>query len=179
MEGLNYVIEEKQVPYIVTAEEKTKAIEVIKGIFLTRCASIMKQMISSEERERKYRPTREIKEKFPRTAIIKMNPDKAIINHMEMPSDILDDISPEPLLVWKYEEEQLRIMPKGNAGTQFKKGEGKYHNMALFDFQTDFCKGIVYFSYSFGPLYGCGTILDILSDGENIYLGNERTHWIS
>lgn len=171
--------EEKQVQYIVTEEEKPKAIEVIKGIFLTRCTSMMKQMISSEEREKKHHPTLEIKDKFPRTAIIKMNPDKAITNQAELPTDILNYIHPEPLLVWKYEEEQLRIMPKNKSETQFKKGAGKYHNMALFDFQTDFCNGIVYFSYSFGPLYGCGTILDILSDGDNIYLGNERTHWIS
>lgn len=165
--------------YIVKEEERSAATELIKSIMLTRCVRIMHEMISSEGYERRRNPLGPRKDKFPRTAIIKMKKDKTLPDVEVLIRGGVNYVPPAPVHIWKYEDGTLMTIDAGTATKEFRKGTGKYHNTAIFDFYTDFDKGVVYFSYSFGPLYGEGRILDIMKTEDSIYLDNERVQWMS
>lgn len=171
--------EEKTKTYIVKEEERSAATELIKSIMLTRCVRIMNEMISTEEYEKQRNPLRPHKDKFPRTAIIKMKEDKTLPDVEVLIRSDINYVPPAPVHIWKYENGDLIETDAGTATKEFKKGTGKYHDMAIFDFYTNFDNGVVYFSYSFGPFYGEGRVLDIIKTGDSIYLDNERVQWMS
>lgn len=165
--------------YIVKEEERSAATELIKSIMLTRCVRIMHEMISSEGYERRRNPLGPRKDKFPRTAIIEMKKDKTLPDVEVLIKGDANYVPPASVHIWKYEDGCLAEIDGVTASKEFKKGTGKYHNMAVFDFYTDFDNGVVYFSNSFGPLYGEGRVLDIMKTEDCIYLDNERVQWMS
>ena len=163
-------------PYIPGKDEYELITEIVKSFLLTRSVSMMDSMIAEEEQEIKRRMFRKKDGYVPKTALIELEEDKEAPN---LDDDLTDYIPPQTVALWLYEGGELKELTDLNTNPKLKPQSGRYHYQASFSIRTDLKNGNVYYSYSLGPLFGRGFILDIARIGNSFYLCNERLQWIS
>lgn len=163
-------------PYIPNDEEAERVTEFVRSFLLTRSVSMMDSMISEEAHEIERRTFRKKDGYVPKTALIELEEDKETPN---LDDDLTDYTPPKTIAMWLYEDGRLRELKDLSTKPILEPRSGMYYHQASFTIRTDLKKGNVYYSYSLGPLFGRGFILDIARAGDAFYLCNERLMWIS
>lgn len=163
-------------PYIPHEAEYESVIEIVKSFFLTRCVSMMDCMLAEEKHEIERKTFRKKDGHVPKTALMELEEDKETPNPDD---DLTNYIPPRTVAMWLYKDGRLKEIDDLNTKVKLRPTSGRYHHQASFTVRTDLKKGNVYYSYSLGPLFGRGFVLDIARTGDSFYLCNERLQWMS
>lgn len=164
-------------PYIPQNEAEEKLVyNTVKSILLSKCVEIFSSFENDREKGR-YR-----KDEIP--------PKDAIV-YLEKYSDGKKDaaefektgIPPVTvhLCAWHLEKGKLTELDDPNtiADQDWTKTKDMYYKQATFHIKVDTENAKGYFSFTMGPLFGRGFVVDIRRTGDTPYIGEARMQWIS
>lgn len=145
-------------------KEREFMLEAVKGMLLSKCAEIF----SSFEEDRE-------KGRYRRNEI----PPKDAIVYYEVKTDPMEPCT--NVQAWHLEKSNLTELDDPNYDQKLNPAKTKsmYYHQASFSIRIEPEESKGYLSFTMGPLFGRGYMVDIKRTGDTPYLGEVQMQWIS
>lgn len=145
-------------------QEKEFMIAAVKGMLLSKCAEIFSSFEDDREQGR-FRKN-------------EMPPKDAIV-YYEVKKDLMKPC--ENVQAWHLEKSNLMELDDPNYDQKLDPAKTKsmYYHQASFYIRVEPEESRGYLSFTMGPLFGRGYMVDIKRTGDTPYLGEVQMQWIS
>lgn len=145
-------------------KEREFMIEAVKGMLLSKCAEIFSSF--EEDREKGRYRKNEI-------------PPKDAIVYYEVKTDPMEPCT--NVQAWHLENSNLTELDDPNYDQKLNPAKTKsmYYHQASFSIRIEPEESKGYLSFTMGPLFGRGYMVDIKRTGDTPYLGEVQMQWIS
>ena len=145
-------------------KEREFMTEAVKGMLLSKCAEIFSSF--EEDREQGRYRKNEI-------------PPKDAIVYYEVKTDPMEPCT--NVQAWHLEKSNLTELDDPNYDQKLNPAKTKsmYYHQASFSIRIEPEESKGYLSFTMGPLFGRGYMVDIKRTGDTPYLGEVQMQWIS
>lgn len=156
----------ERVNFFVPKNEKEREfmLEAVKGMLLSKCAEIFSSFEEDREQGR-----------FRKNEI----PPKDAIVYYEVKTDPMKPCT--NVQAWHLEKSNLTELDDPNYDQKLNPAKTKsmYYHQASFSIRIEPEESRGYLSFTMGPLFGRGYMVDIKRTGDTPYLGEVQMQWIS